>query len=97
MEKKIYVLKSDFNCFFSESKEEMIKIWSMLEASNIKRLGSEHDWDDNEIYSWPEELKLTLEVKNVYLYENKDRAMKGKAAIKHAKKVGIIQKKRLKD
>lgn len=98
MEKKIFTLKGTPYgvSIFSESKEEMLKLWDLLQEGNFKTLSSDHDWDDDEMYFWPGDLKVQLEAKTIYLYENKDKANKAKAAYKHAKKVGIISKKKKK-
>lgn len=97
MEKKIYTIKiGGLNTMFSESKEDMLKAWEVLQGCGLRKLRSEHDWDNDEKYYWPEELKIQLEAKTVYLHENEEKAMKAKAAYKHAKKVGIISKKKKK-
>lgn len=97
-EKKIYTIQIGFgNKIYSESKEEMIKLWDTLQDGTFKRLHSEHDWDDNEKFYWPGDLKLQLESKIVYLHEDEAKAIKAKKAHKLAKKVGIIQSKKLKD
>lgn len=97
VEKKVYIIKISglYSGIFSESKEEILKLWEIFNEGNFRRLKSERDWDDdNERFYWPKELKVSLESKRVYLHENEERALKAKKAHKHAKKVGIISKKK---
>lgn len=94
MEKKIYIVKIDFaNSLFSESKEEMLKLWEVLGEGNVKRLHSENDYSDDEKFYWPEDLHVRLEIRNIYLHENQDKAEKAKKAFTQAKKVGLIGQK----
>ena len=96
MEKKIYIIRLDYNSLFSESKEEMLKLWEILGEGKIKMLHSENDYDDDEKFYWPGVLNVRLEMKNVYLHENQEKAERAKLAHEHAIKVGIISKKKTK-
>lgn len=98
MTKKIYIIQLGpiGTKIFSESKEEMLKLWELLQGGNFKKLHSEHDWDDNEMFYWPQDLRIELKSNMVYLHEDQEGAKKAKIAHEHAKKVGIISKKKKK-
>ncbi len=97
MEKKIYILKMVGilgTGIFSENKEAVLKLWEVFNDYEFRRLRSQQDWNDDEKFYWPENLIVRLETKKVYLHENETRALKAKKAHEHAKKVGIISKKK---
>lgn len=100
MEKKVYVVKIGRGYLgsgiYSESKEKILKLWEAFNEGNFRKLKSENEWSSGEKFHWSEPLEVQLESKTIYLHEDEERALKAKKAYKHAKKVGIISKKKIK-
>ena len=99
-EKQIYVLKlrPSLDEIFSESKEDILELWNLLSRKGFQELRSVYQFSLTEMerFYYPGDYKISISGKEVYIHENKDRAMKSKDAFEHAKKVGIISKKKKK-
>jgi len=97
--KKVWILnlKRFGEKIYSENKEDLLKLWELLDSGNFHRLKSvskSYEWeeDKNDKFYYPENFKLEVSSLKIYLHPNKDRAEKSMAAYEKLQKVGIKTK-----
>ena len=90
MKKKIYIIEAGMARFFTESKEEALKLWEILSEGNFKLL-YDASYDCNTRYPYAQPLKPQMSVEEIDLFPSGTEAKRARENEEKLKKAKIIK------